>query len=105
MSQSRTPKRGHALPEGAGSFYYAASSDRWVGVVEAMKPGGLVIEMSSGVPARTIAIGERLGKVDLRIVDAPVSGGLEDAALAGHSAPSTMRKSLSAASPSRRSAS
>ena len=75
------------------------------GVAAAMKPGGLVIEMSSGVPARTIAIGERLGKVDLRIVDAPVSGGLEDAALAGHSAPSTMRKSLSAASPSRRSAS
>ena len=35
MNQSRTPKRGHTLPEGAGSFYYAASSDRWVGTIEA----------------------------------------------------------------------
>lgn len=49
------------------------------GLAAAMKPGGLVIEMSSGVPTHTVAIGERLAQRGLRIIDAPVSGGVKKA--------------------------
>lgn len=45
------------------------------GVVEALKPGTIVIEMSSGVPAKTQAMARALSLAGVRLIDAPVSGG------------------------------
>jgi 3-hydroxyisobutyrate dehydrogenase len=42
----------------------------------APRPGALLLEMSSGVPSRTLALGERLAARGLAMVDAPVSGGV-----------------------------
>jgi 3-hydroxyisobutyrate dehydrogenase len=42
----------------------------------AMKPGGVVIDMTSGVPARTMEFGRRLEAVGVQMIDAPVSGGV-----------------------------
>lgn len=39
-------------------------------------PGALVIDMSSSVPADTVALGETLAARGLSLVDAPVSGGV-----------------------------
>jgi len=49
------------------------------GLAAAMGPGKTLIEMSSGVPASTRGIGERLASQGIRIVDAPVSGGVKRA--------------------------
>ncbi|MBN9426614.1 MAG: NAD(P)-dependent oxidoreductase [Burkholderiales bacterium] len=49
------------------------------GLAPAMRRGGLLIEMSSGVPAQTVALGARLAERGLRIIDAPVSGGVKRA--------------------------
>jgi 3-hydroxyisobutyrate dehydrogenase len=49
------------------------------GAQERMRPGALVIEMSSGVPAMTQALAGRLRKRDVRLIDAPVSGGVKRA--------------------------
>ncbi|NPC58294.1 NAD(P)-dependent oxidoreductase [Caenimonas soli] len=45
----------------------------------ALRPGALVIEMSSGVPASTRAIAEQLTARGVRLIDAPVSGGVKRA--------------------------
>ncbi|MEX1109625.1 MAG: NAD(P)-dependent oxidoreductase [Dongiaceae bacterium] len=39
-------------------------------------PGTIVIDMTSGQPARTIALGERLAALGVGMIDAPVSGGV-----------------------------
>lgn len=41
-----------------------------------LKPGAIVIDMTSGQPARTIAFGERLSAMGVPMIDAPVSGGV-----------------------------
>jgi 3-hydroxyisobutyrate dehydrogenase len=51
----------------------------------ALKPGALVIDMSSSDPAATLALGVALAAKDISLVDAPVSGALpkaKDATLA-----------------------
>jgi 3-hydroxyisobutyrate dehydrogenase len=49
------------------------------GVAEALRPGTLVIDMSSSEPLRTRALAERLNTAGLRLLDAPVSGGVRGA--------------------------
>lgn len=44
-----------------------------------LRSGTTVIEMSSGVPSATRAIGQRLAQMGVRLVDAPVSGGVKRA--------------------------
>lgn len=43
---------------------------------EAMTPGSTLIEMTSGAPDATIAIGKKLADRGVKIIDAPVSGGV-----------------------------
>jgi 3-hydroxyisobutyrate dehydrogenase len=40
-----------------------------------MPPGSLVVEMSSGTPAATIALEGQLSDIGIRLIDCPVSGG------------------------------
>ena len=49
------------------------------GVAVGLRPGTLVIDMSSGVPTETSAIAGRLARSDIRMIDAPVSGGVKKA--------------------------
>jgi len=49
------------------------------GLAAHMRKGGLIIEMSSGVPSRTVAMAPRLAEYGLAIIDAPVSGGVKRA--------------------------
>lgn len=46
------------------------------GLASTLKPGGIIVEMSSGAPTQTRAIAERLAALDIALVDAPVSGGV-----------------------------
>ncbi len=46
------------------------------GLAAALRPGSLVIDMTSGVPAVTVALAERLARQDVALFDAPVSGGV-----------------------------
>lgn len=46
------------------------------GLAAALKPGSIIVEMSSGAPTQTRAIAERLAAMDIALVDAPVSGGV-----------------------------
>ncbi|MEX2202279.1 MAG: NAD(P)-dependent oxidoreductase [Dongiaceae bacterium] len=41
-----------------------------------LRHGSVVIDMTSGQPARTIALGERLAALGIAMMDAPVSGGV-----------------------------
>jgi 3-hydroxyisobutyrate dehydrogenase len=50
------------------------------GVVEGVKPGSLVIDMSTISPRATTEMGERLSERDVHMLDAPISGGSEGAA-------------------------
>ena len=45
-------------------------------VLAALRPGGVVIEMSSGQPSVTRALAERVAELGSAMIDAPVSGGL-----------------------------
>ena len=45
-------------------------------VVAGMKPGTVVIEMSSGVPSVTQLLAERVEELGSQLIDAPVSGGV-----------------------------
>lgn len=45
------------------------------GIIETAKPGTIVIDMSSIDPVESKAIGAELAKKDIRMLDAPVSGG------------------------------
>ena len=44
-----------------------------------LKPGALVIDMSSSQPLETLRLGELLGQRGIRLIDAPVSGGVPGA--------------------------
>jgi 3-hydroxyisobutyrate dehydrogenase len=44
-----------------------------------LKPGALVIDMSSSQPLETLELGDHLGQRGLRLIDAPVSGGVPGA--------------------------
>jgi len=50
------------------------------GVLEAIEAGSLVIDMSTISPRATEEIGRRLAEKDVRMLDAPISGGSEGAA-------------------------
>lgn len=49
------------------------------GVAEGLRPGAMVIDMSSGVPAQTAAIAQELATRSVAMIDAPVSGGVRKA--------------------------
>ena len=49
------------------------------GLARAAGPGTLVVEMSSAAPDRTPEVGARLREAGLRMIDAPVSGGITGA--------------------------
>lgn len=49
------------------------------GVAAGLRPGAIVIDMSSGVPAETAAIAGRLAAMGVAMLDAPVSGGVRKA--------------------------
>lgn len=49
------------------------------GVAAALKKGATVVEMSSGVPMQTAAMGQRLAERGIAMIDAPVSGGVRKA--------------------------
>ncbi len=46
------------------------------GVLAGLRPGAVVIEMSSGVPAETRLLAERVAAAGGTLIDAPVSGGV-----------------------------
>ena len=46
---------------------------------EALAPGSVLVEMSSGLPSATQALAARLGSRGVAVVDAPVSGGVAKA--------------------------
>jgi 3-hydroxyisobutyrate dehydrogenase len=46
------------------------------GIAAALRPGALVVEMSSSDPADTLRLAAELGPGGIRVVDAPVSGGV-----------------------------
>ncbi|MFE9204498.1 NAD(P)-dependent oxidoreductase [Micromonospora sp. NPDC007230] len=48
-------------------------------VAEVLRPGTLVVDMSSSEPLRTRALAQRLAARGLRMLDAPVSGGVRGA--------------------------
>lgn len=48
-------------------------------IAPALRPGALLIEMSSGVPTVTRALAQRLAKQQVGMIDAPVSGGVSRA--------------------------
>lgn len=49
------------------------------GVAAGLKKGAIVVEMSSGVPMQTAAMGRRLAERGIAMIDAPVSGGVRKA--------------------------
>jgi 3-hydroxyisobutyrate dehydrogenase len=62
------------VPDGAA--VRAAVIDGDDPLVRALVRGDLVIDMSSSAPADTVALGARLAEHGVRLVDAPVSGGV-----------------------------
>ena len=60
------------LPDGA---VVADALLSW-GIGAALRPGSLVVEMSSADPADTLRTAAGLAAHDVRVVDAPVSGGV-----------------------------
>ena len=60
------------LPTGA--IVRQALTDPNTGVARHLKPGTLVIDMSSSEPAGTRTLGEELGRKGIVLLDAPVSG-------------------------------
>ena len=50
------------------------------GVISGVRPGSLVVDMSTISPSVTREVGERLGEEGVAMLDAPISGGSEGAA-------------------------
>jgi 3-hydroxyisobutyrate dehydrogenase len=46
------------------------------GIAAALKPGAVVLDMSSSDPVGTKALAQELGPAGIRVIDAPVSGGI-----------------------------
>ncbi len=63
------------LPDGA-AVAAAVLGDGGDGVASGIRPGGLIVDMSTAAPAQTRVLGARLAELDIRLVDAPVSGGV-----------------------------
>ena len=53
--------------------------DYFPGIASKLKPGSVIIDMSSAEPMRSRALGASLKKMDLIYLDAPVSGGVRRA--------------------------
>lgn len=53
--------------------------DKIDGIAAALRPGSVVIDMSSSFPLDTRALGEELGRRGIGLIDAPVSGGVPKA--------------------------
>ena len=64
------------LPNGA--IVRSALLDR-PGFATALRPGAVVIDMSSSAPTQTIALAQELQARDVTLIDAPVSGGVAKA--------------------------
>jgi 3-hydroxyisobutyrate dehydrogenase len=62
------------LPTSAIVEHVLATGDD--SVLAGMKPGAVVIEMSSGVPSVTQLLAQRVGELGGHLIDAPVSGGV-----------------------------
>jgi 3-hydroxyisobutyrate dehydrogenase len=60
------------LPDGAA----VADAVLGEGVASGIQPGGLIVDMSTAAPAQTRELGARLTEMNIRLVDAPVSGGV-----------------------------
>ena len=45
-------------------------------ITRGLKPGALIMEMSSGIPSKTASFAERLTPLGIDLIDAPVSGGV-----------------------------
>jgi 3-hydroxyisobutyrate dehydrogenase len=63
------------LPDGA-AVAAAVLGDGGDGVASGIRPGGLIVDMSTAAPAQTRDLGGRLAELNIRLVDAPVSGGV-----------------------------
>jgi 3-hydroxyisobutyrate dehydrogenase len=50
-----------------------------VGLAAALKPGAIVVDMSSSEPTGTRELGQVLAQRNIRLIDAPVSGGVQRA--------------------------
>ena len=54
---------------------------RWDGgIASALAPGAVIVDMSSSNPVATRALGEQLARIEIELIDAPVSGGITRAA-------------------------
>src|SRR5690349_2554092 len=62
------------LPTSAVVEHVLVSGDD--NVMAGMRPGTVVIEMSSGVPSVTQRLAERMTEIGAQMIDAPVSGGV-----------------------------
>ncbi|MCR1783999.1 NAD(P)-dependent oxidoreductase [Nocardioides carbamazepini] len=67
------------LPSSAVVEAVLGGTEAAAGLAEALRPGALVVDMGSSEPARTRALAARLAALDVRLVDAPVSGGVRGA--------------------------
>ena len=89
MAGEHEPERAEsaraAVDGAAATILMLPSSDqveqalREAGVLDAMEEGSLLIDMSSSEPLRTQALGEEAAARGLRMLDAPVSGGVSGA--------------------------
>lgn len=64
------------LPDGAAVADAVLGNKRHWGIAAALAPGSLVVDMSSSAPAETRELGAELAELGIRMVDAPVSGGV-----------------------------
>ncbi len=64
------------LPDAQTVAAVVLASEGEPAVAEAMRAGGVIIDMSSSAPSATLALGEVLAARDLHLIDAPVSGGV-----------------------------
>ncbi|MBF4160726.1 NAD(P)-dependent oxidoreductase [Nocardioides acrostichi] len=67
------------LPNSAVVEGVLEGTGRGDGLAALAGAGSLVVDMSSSDPTRTRALAERLQRLDVRLVDAPVSGGVRGA--------------------------
>lgn len=67
------------LPTGATVAQVVLGDGDAAGVLAGMSEGGLIVDMSSAAPAETRALGARIAQDGVRMVDAPVSGGVAGA--------------------------
>ncbi|WP_287743427.1 NAD(P)-dependent oxidoreductase [Methylobacterium sp.] len=65
------------LPDGAAVARVALDGE--APLIRAMRPGAILIDMSSSAPLSTRRLGERFAEAGLALADAPVSGGVKKA--------------------------